>query len=124
MRGGYVALVSPTVKVSNVPLFVPDADIARELSRFGRIIGDFMKLPLNCKSLALKRVVSFRGEVIMILNDPALDISFQVLYEGRSYMLYASTGSLQCFECGDIAHERLSCPHKNRPVETWGMVDR
>lgn len=29
-------------------------------------------------------------------------------------MLYASTGSMQCFKCGDIGHRRLSCLHKEQ----------
>ncbi|KAL6464118.1 hypothetical protein MHYP_G00285090 [Metynnis hypsauchen] len=53
----------------------------------------------------------------MFLNEPVLDISFRVSYEGRSYMLYASTGSMRCFECGDVGHKRLICPHRARVSE-------
>ncbi|KAK3558188.1 hypothetical protein QTP86_012377 [Hemibagrus guttatus] len=32
-------------------------------------------------------------------------------------MIYASTGNMKCFECGDIGHKRLTCPHKGRKEE-------
>ncbi|KAL6459477.1 hypothetical protein MHYP_G00329490 [Metynnis hypsauchen] len=81
---------------------------------------DVRMIPLNCKSSALQHVLSFRRRVLMFLNEPALDISFRVSYEGRSYMLYASTGSMRCFECGDVGHERLICPHRARVSEEAG----
>ncbi|KAI4877205.1 hypothetical protein NFI96_007830 [Prochilodus magdalenae] len=31
-----------------------------------------------------------------------------------SYMVYASTDSLRCFECGDIGHKRFACLPKDR----------
>ncbi len=39
-------------------------------------------------------------------------MSFRVLYEGKAYMIYANTGSLKCYKCGDVSHKRLTCPHK------------
>jgi len=27
-------------------------------------------------------------------------------------IVYANTGSMECFECGDIGHKRMACPHK------------
>ncbi|XP_026109417.1 uncharacterized protein LOC113081545 [Carassius auratus] len=35
-------------------------------------------------------------------------------------MVYANTGSMRCFECGDINHKRIACPHKaqDRQEET------
>ncbi len=46
----------------------------------------------------------------MFLNSQMLNVSFRCMYEGRSYMLYASTGEMRCYECGAIGHVRLSCP--------------
>jgi hypothetical protein len=48
----------------------------------------------------------------MFLNESELDISFRVLHEGKAYVIYANTGSMKCFECGDIGHKRHACPHK------------
>lgn len=28
-------------------------------------------------------------------------------------MVYASTESLKCFECGELGHKRFACPHKD-----------
>lgn len=51
-------------------------------------------------------------------NDNTLDINFWVKHEGGSYMVYATTGSLRCFKCGDIGHKRLVCPHKRTGAES------
>ncbi len=50
----------------------------------------------------------------MFLSTPpnTLDVSFRVSHAESSYMVYASTETMQCFECGDIGHKRFYCPHK------------
>ena len=52
----------------------------------------------------------------MFLDSPdhTLDISFRVKHEGRAYMGYASSGSLRCFECGDLGHKRFACLHRRQ----------
>lgn len=52
----------------------------------------------------------------MFLESPdhTLNVFFRVKHEGGSYMVYATTGSLRCFECGDVGHARHVCPHKER----------
>lgn len=50
--------------------------------------------------------------MFMFLNQPELDLSFRVGHEGGKYVVYANTGSMKCFECGDIGHKRMACPHK------------
>lgn len=32
-------------------------------------------------------------------------------------MVYASTGSLRCFDCGDLGHKKFACPHRERAPE-------
>ncbi|GAA6075545.1 uncharacterized protein LOC108179569 [Tachysurus ichikawai] len=112
-------LVAPTVRVTiaNVPPFVPDEDIERELKRYGKVASKVRTVYLGCKNGGLKNIESFRRHVFMSLSQPELDVSFRVVCEGRSFMLYASTGQMKCFECGDVGHKRLACPHKAQASE-------
>ncbi len=48
----------------------------------------------------------------MFLKEPTLDISFRVMDECKSFMIYDSTSGFQCFESSDIGHKRTACPHK------------
>ncbi len=48
----------------------------------------------------------------MFLNESDLDVSFKVLCEEKAYMIYANTGSLKCYKCGNVVQTRLTCPHK------------
>lgn len=48
----------------------------------------------------------------MFLNKSMLNISFRCVFEGKSYMMYASTGEMWCYDYGSIGHVRLSCPHR------------
>lgn len=108
-------LVSPTTRVtiSNVPPFIPDADIERELSRFGKFASGIKMVPLGCKNAALKHVLSFRRHVYMFLNSPNLNVSFRCVFDGKSYMVYASAGEMRCYECNSVGHVKLSCPFRN-----------
>lgn len=40
----------------------------------------------------------------MLLNCPSqtVDVSFRLRHGEGHYMVYASTGSMRCFECGDV----------------------
>ncbi len=71
-------------------------------------------IPLGCKNQALKHVLSFRRQVFMFLESASLDISFRVQHEGKSFMIYANTCSLKCYECGDIGHKKNVCPRKKQ----------
>lgn len=117
-------LSAPATKVivSNVPPFVGNEGIIKELTRFGKIAGAIKEIPLGCKNAALKHVLSFRRQVYMFLSSPTktLDASFRVSYGENSYIVYASTETLWCFECGYIGHKRFSCPHKARNPEGEG----
>lgn len=108
------------VTVSNIPPFITNDVLQLELARFGKIVSPFKTVTLGCKHPALKHVASFRRYVYMVLESPenTLDINFRVKHEGRLYMVYATTGSIRCFECGDIGHKRLACPHKKTGEES------
>ncbi|GAA6080536.1 uncharacterized protein LOC108179569, partial [Tachysurus ichikawai] len=109
--------ISHWVTIANVPPFIPDEDIERELKRYRKVASKVRTVYLGCKNGGLKKVKSFRRHVFMVLNQPELDVSFRVVCEGRSFMLYASTGQMKCFECGDVGHKRLVCPHKAQASE-------
>ena len=88
------------VTISGVPPFIPNEALEQELQRFGKMASGFRIVALGCKSDKLKHVQSFRRQVIMFLNCPAqtLDVSFRVKHGDGHYMVYASTGSMKCFE--------------------------
>jgi len=117
-------LFAPATKVtiSNVPPFIKDDAIVRELTGFGKMASAVKTIHLGCKSAELKHVLSFRRQAFMVLTAPSktLDVSFRVTCGESSYMVYASTDTLRCFECGDIGHKRLSCPHKQLAEEEAG----
>lgn len=119
VRGSHVTmtpLATPATKitVSNVPPFIPNDAILKELARYGKTASPVRMIPLGCKNPALKHVFSFRRQVFMFLTSPerVLEISFRVSHGESSYMLYASTNNFKCFECGDLGHKRSLCPHK------------
>ncbi|KAK5869138.1 hypothetical protein PBY51_010092 [Eleginops maclovinus] len=63
-------LATPAKKVliSNVPPFLLNESLERELARHGQLVSPIKMIPLGCKSPHLKHVVSFRRQVLMILK--------------------------------------------------------
>lgn len=107
-----LATLTTKVTISNVPPFISDDVIERELVRYGKIASPIKTVSLGCKNAALKHVMSFRRQVFMFLKESTLDISFRVWNDGKSFMVYATAGVMKCFECGDIGHKQVGCPHK------------
>lgn len=99
-------LVNPAKKVllSNVPPFIKDETIERELSRHGQMVSTLKRIPLGCKSPLLKHVVSFRRQVYMVLKSEVEDLNIVLKFkiDGFDYVIFASTESLKCFGCGNI----------------------
>ena len=110
--------------VSNVPPFIKNEALVTELARFGKFASGFKPIALGCKDPALKHVLSLRRQVFMYLRsaEQTLNVSFAVKFAESSYLVYASTDSLRCFECGDIGHKRFACPHSKG--ESSGRADR
>ncbi len=48
----------------NVPPYIKDKVIERELARHGKVVSKIKRLALNCKSVQLKHVVTFRDKCI------------------------------------------------------------
>ena len=124
-------LYAPSSKIiiSNIPPFISNEALECELVRFGKFASEFRTISLGCKHPSLKHVQSFRRQVYMFLDSPenTLDVSFRVKHEGRSYMVYATTGNLRCFDCGDIGHKRIACPRKEhggaKQIVSDGEID-
>ncbi|XP_034003922.1 NACHT, LRR and PYD domains-containing protein 3-like [Trematomus bernacchii] len=109
-----LATPSTRITVSGVPPFIPNEALERELKRFGKFASNFRSVALGCKDEKLKHVQSLRGQVFMFLNCPTqtLDVSFRVRHEEGFYMVYASSGNVKCFECGESGHKRVACPQR------------
>ena len=52
----------------------------------------------------------------MFLNnsEQQLNVHLKVRLGEGPYAGFASTGSLLCFECGDLGHKSFACPNKGR----------
>ncbi|CAI5685842.1 unnamed protein product [Oreochromis niloticus] len=109
---------STRVTVSGVPPFIQNELLEKERTRFGKFASGFRVVRLGCKDARLQHVQSLRRQAFMYLNDPSqtLEVSFKVRYENGLYTVYASAGSMKCFECGDVGHKRSSSPHKEQEV--------
>ncbi|KAK0134411.1 Cilia- and flagella-associated protein 57 [Merluccius polli] len=60
------------------------------------------------KQKVMTTISSSEGDPV----NQTLDVSFRVRHGEGNYMLYASSGSMKCFECGDVGHRRAACPHR------------
>jgi len=111
-----LAVPSTRITVSGVPPFIPNALLENELRRFGKMASGFRTVNLGCKDQKLKHVQSLRRQVFMFLESPTqtLEVSFRVKHGDGLYMVYASSGHMKCFECGDVGHKRSTCPHKQQ----------
>ena len=109
-----LALPSSRITVSGVPLFISNEVLEKELKHLWRLVSGFWTVSLGCKDAKLKHVQSLRRQVFMFLEPPTqtLDVSFRVKYEEQSYMVHASSGTMKCFECGDVGHKPTACPHR------------
>ncbi|TWW77610.1 Transposon TX1 uncharacterized 82 kDa protein ORF 1 [Takifugu flavidus] len=69
-----------SVVVSNVPLFIKNEMLLRELSRHGRIVSPMRFFALGAKSLLLRHVVSFRRHVVMVLNNNEKELDLALCF--------------------------------------------
>ncbi|KAK3558071.1 hypothetical protein QTP86_007319 [Hemibagrus guttatus] len=85
---------SPAKKLmlSNVPPFISDEAIGKELSRYGRMVSPIKKIPLGCKSPLVKHLVSFRRMVFMVFKEGVgeLNDDFKFTVDGFDYNIFVS----------------------------------
>ena len=107
------------ITISNIPPFISDDVLIRELTRHGKIVSKIRKLPSGCRSPLLKHVVSHRRQVLMILNkkDEELNLVFNVKVEDFDYVVFVNSGTLKCFGCGKEGHLVRACPDKISTAE-------
>ncbi len=110
-------LSTPAKKVtlSNVPPFITDEMLDKELSRFGKIVSPMKKIALRSKSDLIKHVVSFRRFIYMILKDnrTELNLNLKLRVDDFDYTVFVSTDVMKCFGCGKMGHLVRVCPDKN-----------
>ncbi|MEE6480599.1 hypothetical protein FKM82_012617 [Ascaphus truei] len=80
----------------------------QNLSCYGRIIYSIKMISLRCKKAEIRHSTSFRRQVFMILNKSVKSFDL-VLKHNLDYVMYASTESMKCFECGEIGHLKHAC---------------
>lgn len=88
----------------------------------GVMASGFRVVGLGCKSEKLKHVLSFRRQCFMFLNCSSqnIDVSFKVKNgEAHGDMVHASLRSMKRFECGDVGHKHVACPHKPADQRTY-----
>ncbi|TWW63818.1 Transposon TX1 uncharacterized 82 kDa protein ORF 1 [Takifugu flavidus] len=83
--GGQFVQVTPLtlpaarITLSNVPPFISDEFLIRELSRHGKVVSPIRKMLSGCKSPLLRHVVSHRRQVHMILNNKAEEFNYRFI---------------------------------------------
>lgn len=113
-------LSQPATKValSNVPPFITDEFLSRELSRHGKVVSPIRKILSGCKSHLLKHVVSHRRQLYMILSNrnEELNLRFLVKVDDYDYVIFATSSVMKCFGCGEEGHTVKSCPRRSDPA--------
>ncbi|KAF7653039.1 hypothetical protein LDENG_00088060 [Lucifuga dentata] len=124
-------LTTPAKKivVTNVPQFISDGFLKRELSRHDKIVSPMKKVLSGCKSPLLKYVVSHRRQVYMILKNRQAELSlkFHVRVDDFDYILYAASETMRCLvvdrrdtSSGPV----LRNPVRKHLIQVRGSVDR
>ncbi|KAG7478859.1 hypothetical protein JOB18_010430 [Solea senegalensis] len=105
------------VTLSNVPPFISDDFLIKELSRHGKVVSPIKKVLSGCKS--------HRRQLFMILNNKTEEFNyrFMVRVDDFDYALFATTSFMKCFGCGEEGHAAVTAADHGRPIAAvWRPV--
>jgi len=113
-----LAQPSTRVLVSNVPAFIADEFLSRELSRHGKLVSPIKNIVSGFKERMMKHIMCCRRTVSMIVNDRSeeLNLRFRVRGDDYNYDISATSSVMKCFQCWEEGHTARVCSKCGDPA--------
>ncbi|MGH0118482.1 UNVERIFIED_CONTAM: hypothetical protein FKN15_016817 [Acipenser sinensis] len=131
VNGAFISalpLSTPLRKVvlSNVPPFIPNAVIERELARYGKIMSPIRMIPQGCKNPEVKHVMSFRRQVFVLPHNPGqdLNVAWRFIIERKECVIFATSDTMKYFHYGEEGHMKQACPKLISAAAAEGSAER